>query len=101
MKNALAMVSDVIDDRLFSVKLTSVQQNAMDSVLADINVDGANNDVEMADVAPRAVQKQEKQKKDKKSKKEKNDKVDDKKKRRHSEVSGEVEGEKKKKKSKG
>jgi nucleolar protein 56 len=82
---------------LATTKLTCVQRTAMDSVLADINVDGTNNDVELADVAPRGVRKQEKQK-DKKVKKEKDSKVDDKKKRRHSEVNGEVEGEKKKKK---
>ncbi|KAI4134946.1 MAG: hypothetical protein LQ347_001104 [Umbilicaria vellea] len=80
-------------------------RNAMDSVLADINVDdptaGGNSDVEMADIAPRAVQKQEKKSKDKAEKrKSKNAVPEDRKKRRHNEVEGEVEGTKKKKKSK-
>lgn len=46
-----------------------MQKKAMDDVLGDINIadPSANidSDREMADVAPRAVQKQEKQKKDK------------------------------------
>ncbi|MCJ1301732.1 snoRNP complex protein nop56 [Hypocenomyce scalaris] len=84
-------------------------RNAMDSILADIDVEdptaGGDSDAEMADIAPRAVQKQEKKSKDKNEKKDKKDKKDgtseDKKRRRHSEVDGEVEGkEKKKKKSK-
>lgn len=100
MKNELAMVSQVMMMEIANTKLTCVQRTAMDSVLADINVDATNNDVELADVAPRGIRKQEKQKKDKKAKKEKDSKVDDKKKRRHSEVNGEVEGEKKKKRSK-
>ncbi len=51
----------------------------------------------MADVAPRAIQKQEKQKKDKKEKKNKKEKKDkkegskDEKKRRHSEMNGDGE----------
>jgi len=78
------------------------QKNAMDSVLADINIDdptkNIDSDEDMADVAPRAIQKQEKQRKDKKektNKKEKKDKKegskDEKKKRRHSEMNGDGE----------
>ncbi|KAI4175792.1 MAG: hypothetical protein LQ343_001405 [Gyalolechia ehrenbergii] len=48
-------------------------RKAMDDVLADLNVEDptaqVNRDTEMADVAPRAIQKQEKKKKDKKEKK--------------------------------
>lgn len=81
------------------------KRNAMDNVLADIEVDDptahVDSDQDMADVAPRAVQKQEKQKKDKKEKKEKRVKNEDganeKKKRKHSETNGEVEGKKQKK----
>ena len=86
---------------------SKAQRNAMDSVLADIDVEDptakVDSDEDMADVAPRAVQKQEKQKKDKKEKKkEKKEKKtqeevtegEKKKKRKHSEVNGE--GEKKK-----
>lgn len=44
----------------------------MDNVLADIKIDDptaqVDHDVEMADIAPRAVHKQEKQKKDRKEK---------------------------------
>ncbi|KAL3426278.1 Nucleolar protein 56 [Phlyctema vagabunda] len=70
-----------------------VMKGAMDAVLGDINIE----DPEMADIAPRAVQKQEKKSKDKKDKKDK--------KRRHSEVAADAEpevekSEKKKKKSK-
>ncbi|KAI4244890.1 MAG: hypothetical protein L6R40_002796 [Gallowayella cf. fulva] len=89
-------------------------RNAMDNVLADLNVDDPtaqiHNDIEMADAAPRAVQKQEKQKKDKKDKKSKDkkesttegEKVDGgekkkKKKRKHSEVEGDVSSRKEKK----
>lgn len=88
-------------------------KQAMDSVLADINIaDPAadmDSDEEMADLAPRAVQKQEKQNKDKKEKKkDKKDKkskgdgdeVVEKKKRKHADAEGEVELKKKKKKSK-
>jgi nucleolar protein 56 len=71
----------------------------MDKVLGDINVTDPTADPDMADITPRAVQKQEKKSKDKGEKKEK-DKKD--KKRRHSEVNGseEVAEKKKKKKSK-
>ncbi|MCJ1481898.1 snoRNP complex protein nop56 [Schaereria dolodes] len=80
-------------------------KNAMDLVLADIDIAdptaGAESDAEMADIAPRAIQKQEKQKKDKKDKKEKKSKKegrsDDKKKRKHDAINGEVEGKAKKK----
>lgn len=92
-------------------KNEQVMRNAMDSVLADIDIADpighVDSDEEMADVAPRAVQKQEKQKKDKKEKrKEKKDKKSKgdadggEKKRRHSEVDGEAEGKKKHKKVK-
>ncbi|KAI9788328.1 MAG: snoRNP complex protein nop56 [Candelina submexicana] len=89
-------------------KNEDAMKSAMDSVLADINVSdptaGADSDTEMADIAPRAVQKQEKQKKDKKEKKSKKSKVENldkkEKKRRHSEVDGEVEGKRKKKSKK-
>lgn len=74
----------------------------MDAVLNDISIaDPTAIDEEMADIAPRAVQKQEKKSKDKKEKKDKSEKKD--KKRRHSEVNGEeevVSEKKKKKKSK-
>jgi nucleolar protein 56 len=83
-------------------KNETAMKNAMDAVLAKVEIDGNDSDEEMAGVAPRAVQKQEKQKKDKK--KEKKHKSEDEpvkeKKRKHSELNGEVEGEKKKKKKK-
>ncbi|KAL9069934.1 MAG: hypothetical protein Q9161_005248 [Pseudevernia consocians] len=83
-------------------------RNAMDSVLADIDVAdpsaGVDSDDDMADVAPRAVQKQEKQKKDKKEKrKERENKSEEgaagekKKKRKHGEVNGDGERKKEKK----
>ena len=78
----------------------------MDSVLADIDVEDPtahiDSDTEMADIAPRTVQKQEKQKKDKKEKiSNKSDVVNDKeKKRKHDEVNGEMDGKKKKKSKK-
>lgn len=83
-------------------------RNAMDSVLTDIDLAGPTADVdsdeEMADVAPRAVQKQEKQKKDKEKRKEKRgDKGEQsvegekKKKRKHGEVNGDKERKKEKK----
>ena len=69
----------------------------MDKVLGDIHVSDPLADPDMADITPRAVQKQEKKSKDKGEKEEKKDKKD--KKRRHSEVNGDEEvGEKKKKK---
>ena len=68
------------------------QRAAMDDVLADINLDNpmapVDQDVEMADVVPRAVQKQAKQEKDRK------------KKRKHSDTNGEVTGTKSKKSKK-
>jgi nucleolar protein 56 len=82
----------------------------MDIALSRMDVDGpsghVDSDEEMADLTPRAVQKQEKQRKDKK--KEKKDKkpktteegASDLKKRKHTEVNGAVDGEKKKKKKK-
>ncbi|KAL8973356.1 MAG: hypothetical protein Q9183_000049 [Haloplaca sp. 2 TL-2023] len=93
-----------------------VMRKAMDDVLADINMEDptaqAQSDTEMADVAPRAVQKQEKRSKDKKEKKDKKDKKakkgeearldgdateKKKKKRRRSEVDDGVSGKKEKK----
>ncbi|MCJ1404260.1 snoRNP complex protein nop56 [Xylographa trunciseda] len=84
-------------------KNETAMKNAMDSVLADIDVEDStvniDSDTEMADIAPRAVQKQEKQRKDKKEKKsKKTDDVNDKqKKRKHGEANGEMDGKKKKK----
>ena len=79
----------------------------MDNLLADVNVEdptaAVDKDTEMADVAPRAVQKQEKQAKDKKSKekKEKKSKREEggetRKKRKHAEANGEVDAKKHKK----
>ena len=67
----------------------------MDSVLADIDVAdptaNVDDDEEMADVAPRAVQKQEKQRRDKKEKKKSKGEHglgEVKKKRKHDEVNG-------------
>jgi nucleolar protein 56 len=90
--------------------LTSSQKQAMETALSRMDIDGPSADLdsdeEMADVAPRAVQKQEKQKKDKKKEaKEKRSRkseegVGDEKKRKHAELNGEVDGEKKKKKKK-
>lgn len=81
-------------------KNEDAMKSAMDKVLGDINVTDPTADPDMADITPRAVQKQEKKSKDKGEKKEKKDKKDKKdKKRRHSEVNGDEEvGEKKKKK---
>jgi nucleolar protein 56 len=82
----------------------------MDAALSQMEIDGPSADLdsdeEMADIAPRGVQKQEKEKKDKK--KEKKEKKSHKteedasgdKKRKHAEANGEVDGEKKKKKKK-
>ncbi|KAL8784443.1 MAG: hypothetical protein Q9213_003966 [Squamulea squamosa] len=98
-------------------------RKAMDDVLADINVEDptaqVNIDTDMADVTPRAIQKQEKQKEDKTEKKAKKDKKDRKdkkdkkvsrteleqgeggekkrKKRKNSEVDGDVDSKKEKK----
>ncbi|OAX85141.1 hypothetical protein ACJ72_00476 [Emergomyces africanus] len=49
-------------------------KNAMDSVLADINVDGVGSDVEMNDADEAAEMKSKKEKKEKKEKKDKKDK---------------------------
>ncbi|MCJ1319747.1 snoRNP complex protein nop56 [Xylographa vitiligo] len=84
-------------------KNETAMKNAMDSVLADIDVEDPtahiDSDTEMADIAPRAVQKQEKQRKDKKQgKSSKSEGLDDKqKKRKHGEANGETDGKKKKK----
>lgn len=74
----------------------------MDNVLADINIGdptaNVDRDVEMADIAPRAVQKQEKQKKDKKEKNStKEGREDKRKKRKHGEMNGDGEVQKAKK----
>jgi len=74
---------------------------AMDAVLGDINIADPAVDADMADITPRAAQKQEKRFKDKKEKKEKSKDKEHKKdkKRRHSEANGDTDvGEKKKKK---
>lgn len=85
----------------------------MDDVLADINVEDptaqVGSDTEMADVAPRAIQKQEKQKDDNTEKKAKKDKKSSKKeegkaeggekkrkKRKNSEVEGDTESKREK-----
>ncbi|MCJ1386593.1 snoRNP complex protein nop56 [Xylographa soralifera] len=86
-------------------KNETAMKNAMDSVLADIDVEDptahVDSDTEMADIAPRAVQKQEKQKKEKKKTPKKSGRVDDKqKKRKHGEANGETDGKKKKKSTK-
>ncbi|MCJ1331526.1 snoRNP complex protein nop56 [Thelotrema lepadinum] len=85
-------------------------KGAMDALLADIDVADptadADQDEEMADIAPRAVQKEEKKKRDKKDKKErKEEKKEKKKKRKIEESNGDAEhvdqvSEKKKKKKK-
>jgi len=77
-------------------------KSAMESVLADINIDDPSA---LADAAPTPIREKEKKKKDKKEKKEKKAKDEDesgegKKKRRHSEVDGISESKHKKKKSK-
>ncbi|KAI4119990.1 MAG: hypothetical protein LQ345_000249 [Seirophora villosa] len=79
-------------------------RKAMDNVLADINVEDptayVNGDTEMADVAPRAIQKQDKQRKEKKEKTGKKDKKKEKK-EKESKVENRVDGgEKKRKKRK-
>ncbi|KAL8959964.1 MAG: hypothetical protein Q9193_003255 [Seirophora villosa] len=84
-------------------KNEAAMRKAMDNVLADINVEDptayVNGDTEMADVAPRAIQKQDKQKKEKKEKTGKKDKKE--KKERESKVdNGGDGGEKKRKKRK-
>ena len=98
-KNEVAMVNHTLQSPIMVELTCASQKNAMDSVLADMKVGDASegSDVETADIAPRAVQKQEKKSKDKKKEKEK-------KKRKLAEangaVDGEAEGKKKKKKSK-
>merc|ERR1712093_842711 len=65
-------------------KNEDAMKSAMDAVLGDIKVADPTADADMADIAPRAIQKQEKKSKDKKEKsKDKELKKD--KKRRHSE----------------
>jgi nucleolar protein 56 len=109
MKNADAMVRTYHLECEIEV-LTPLQKQAMDTALSRMDIDGPSADLgsdeEMADITPRAVQKQEKQKKDKK--KEKKDKrsleteeeASDVKKRKHAEANNEVDAEKKKKKKK-
>lgn len=117
-KNELAMVRGCSSQGLWQLPLRTwtddpIQRNAMDKVLGDIDVEDptavVDSDDEMADVAPRAVQKQEKQKKDKKDKKESQKASNSdagaggekkKKMRKHSDVNGEVEGKKEKKSKK-
>ena len=74
----------------------------METTLSRMDIDGPTADLEadeeMADIAPRAVQKQEKQKKEKKSHKAEEGLTDGKK-RQHSEVDGAEKKKKKKKKS--
>ncbi|KAL8651823.1 MAG: hypothetical protein Q9210_003043 [Variospora velana] len=77
-------------------------RKAMDNVLADINIEDptahVNGDTEMADVAPRAIQKQEKQKRENREKNEKKDKKKEKKEKGSKVDAGSEGGEKKKKK---
>ena len=102
-KNELAMVcvASLVWRKLLWLLADKIyQRHAMDSVLADIDVAdptaNVDSDEEMADVAPRAVQKQEKQRRDKKEKgKEKKESKGErglgekkKKKRKHDEVNG-------------
>ncbi|KAL8831581.1 MAG: hypothetical protein Q9191_000790 [Dirinaria sp. TL-2023a] len=89
---------DFYDTGAPPTKNEMAMRNAMDHVLEEIDVQDptatVDKDTEMADVAPRAVQKQEKQKKDKKKdkkkekeeKREKKEKKKEKKKRKHDEV---------------
>ena len=79
----------------------------MDDVLGEINIAdptaNVDDDEEMVDVAPRAVQKQEKKKADREEKGKEEKKKDKKeKKRKHGEVEGmmDIDGEKKHKKEK-
>jgi len=80
-------------------KNEDAMRSAMDAVLGDINIAEPTADADMADITPRAVQKQEKKSKDRKKEKSKDKEHKKDKKRRHSEVNGNGdEGEKKKKK---
>ncbi|KAE9369561.1 pre-rRNA processing nucleolar protein-like protein Sik1 [Stipitochalara longipes BDJ] len=80
-------------------KNEDAMRSAMDAVLGDINIADPTADADMADITPRAVQKQEKKSKDKKKEKSKDKEHKKDKKRRHSEVNGDAgESEKKKKK---
>ncbi|CZT42663.1 probable SIK1-involved in pre-rRNA processing [Rhynchosporium secalis] len=83
-------------------KNEDAMRSAMDAVLGDIKIADPTADPDMADITPRATQKQEKKSKDKKEKsKDKDSKKD--KKRRHSEAADdeeELSEKKKKKKSK-
>lgn len=77
--------------------LNMEKRAAMDDVLADINIEDptahVDRDVDMADVASRAVQKQEKQT-------ESNAQPERKKKRRHGDMNGDANGDVNGKKSK-
>ncbi|KAL8828774.1 MAG: hypothetical protein Q9170_006455 [Blastenia crenularia] len=77
------------DSGVAPTKNEVAMRKAVDNVLADFDVEDPtaqmNGDTEMADVAPRAIQKQEKQKKDKKDKKDRKDKKDKKEKRERGE----------------
>jgi len=78
-------------------------KGAMDAVLGDLQIaDPTDEDFDMADIAPRAIQKQEEKSKGKKDKKEKSKDKEGKKdkKRRRSEVNGDAEVVEKKKKIK-
>jgi nucleolar protein 56 len=111
MKNEVAMVGSLVP--MSMVELTFfLQKNAMDKVLADMDIDEPSKaDAEMFDAEPAAVQKQEKKQKDKEGKEKKKDKkrksdgadvvVEEKKKKRKSmDTVTEVSEKKKKKKSK-
>lgn len=63
----------------------------MNAVLGDLNVADPTADPEMADITPRAVQKQEKKEKKEKKEKSKDKEGKKDKKRRHSEVNGDEE----------
>jgi nucleolar protein 56 len=85
--------------------LTSSQKQAMETALSRMDIDGPSADLdsdeEMADIAPRAVQKKDKKKEAKEKRSRKSEEgVSDDKKRKHTELNGEVDGEKKKKKKK-
>ncbi|KAL9120479.1 MAG: hypothetical protein Q9187_002965 [Circinaria calcarea] len=75
-------------------------KGAMDSVLADLDVD-MDDVLGGPDITPRGVRKQEELKKDKDGKRsKKDDKSEEKKKRRHSDIDGGAEGKKRKKSKK-
>lgn len=77
-------------------KNETAMRNAMDSVLANMDIDNPDDNIDSNEAPPHAVQRQEKQKKDKKDKKVKKDK----KRKRDSEVAETVDGEAEAKKEK-